>query len=108
MVKLHKMNEQLLKGIFTQQEWSFLIDSLNATMTVEPFRSKASALAMHCEDAAALEGLDSKWGVDMDVLLGKINALKPKQVESLYDVVEGFWNAPHETRNLEEWASRML
>lgn len=97
-----------LKGKFSQEEWSFFADSLNGTISDGIFRCNVEALAYHCQDAEDLDGTATKWGVDIDKLIEKVRALTSAQIETLYWFVEEFWNAEHEARNLEKWATELV
>lgn len=100
--KIRQTSLNELKGAFTPNEWEFLADSLNGTWVPEAFRCSVSGLIAHCEDSALLDGLDKKWGVDMDALKQKTQNLHGANVDALYSRVEGFWS--HSEQNLEEWA----
>ncbi|MHC1781035.1 MAG: hypothetical protein AB9922_12450 [Bacteroidales bacterium] len=104
-IRLYSRRE--LKGKFTREEWLFFIDSLNGSLTEARFRCNAGALMYHCHDAAELEGTANKWGVDLPVLLEKIQkTLTGAQVEALYTFIEGFWNK--EDRDLEKTANELV
>ncbi len=102
LMTIRKYSTNELKGIFTPAEWSFLVDSLNGTMTTDSFRCNVGALVHHCRDAEELDGTARKWEVDLGVLIIKIETLTAAQVEALYFRVEQFWE--EEGRNLEEFA----
>ncbi len=95
-----------IKGKFSREEWLFLIDSLNGTITTDRFRCIPSVLAAHCEDAAGLDGLDSKWDVDMATLLSKITTLTSAQLDAIYSYIEEFWDS--EERDLEKTATQLV
>ena len=92
-----------LKGIFTPEEWKFLADSLNGTMTLDDFRFSSSALVAHNEDSQIYEGTASKWGGSLSDLNAKCANLTAAQVEALYRRVEKFWEHPE--TDLEQWAA---
>jgi hypothetical protein len=100
MIRLYSTKE--LEGKFKPEEWCFLIDSLNGTMTDGMFRCNAGALAAHCEDAAQFEKTDEKWDINLYSLTSKIKNLTGAQVDSLYRRVEQFWS--DENRNLESFS----
>lgn len=106
MIRLHSKKE--LMGKFTKDEWLFFFDSLNGTLTDARYRCNPDILAFHSEDSEAFDGTATKWGLNIKDLIVKIKNLTAAQVEALYCYVEDFWNSPDESRNLEEWASRML
>lgn len=92
-----------LKGIFTPEEWKFLADSLNGTMTLDDFRFSNSALVAHCEDSQIYEGCADKWNINLIDLNAKCANLTAAQVEALYRRVEKFWKHPE--TDLEQWAA---
>lgn len=102
LMTIRKYSTNELKGIFTPEEWSFLADSLNGTMTTDAFRCNAGALVHHCQDAEELDGTGQKWEIDIEKLVRKVEKLTGAQVEALYFRVESFWE--DDNRNLEEFA----
>lgn len=106
MIRLHSKKE--LVGKFTKNEWSFFFDSLNGTLTDARYRCNPDILAFHSEDSETFEGTATKWKLDINDLIIKIKSLTAAQVEALYCYVESFWNSLDESRNIEEWASKML
>lgn len=91
-----------IKGRFTPEEWKFLADSLNGTMTLDDFRFVPSVLVAHNEDSQLYEGTADKWGVDLAALNAKVEALSATQVEALYRRIEKFWSHPE--TDLDAWA----
>ena len=53
-------------------------------------------------DAASLDNLDTKWGIEIGELVEKINLLHGANVDALYTRVEEFWARPG--IDLDEWA----
>ncbi len=102
LMTIRKYSTNELKGIFTPAEWSFLVDSLNGTMTRDSFRCNVGALVHHCQDAEELDGTASKWNVDLSQLTAKIEKLTGAQVEALYFRIESFWE--DEERDLDAFA----
>ena len=92
-----------LRGRFTPEEWKFLADSLNGTMTLDDFRFSASALVAHNEDSQLYDGTAARWGIDLAALNEKVSTLSAAQVEALYRRIERFW-ANSETIDLDVWA----
>ena len=91
-----------IKGRFTPEEWKFLADSLNGTLTLDDFRFVPSVLVAHNEDSQLYEGTADKWGVDLAALNAKVGALSATQVEALYRRIEKFWGHPE--TDLDAWA----
>ncbi|MEE1084131.1 MAG: hypothetical protein UH850_10455 [Paludibacteraceae bacterium] len=99
-IESYSMDE--IKGKLTEQEWKYLADSLNGTLALGSFRYSSSVLAAGVEDSDRLDGLGSKWGVDVKVLTEKILALTAAQIDAIYTRVEDFWNNPK--MDLNVWA----
>lgn len=95
-----------LKGHFTREEWMFLIDSLNGSVTEGMFRCNTGALVFHSKDAEEFEKTATKWDVDLPALVEKIEFLTAAQVEALYTFVEEFWEK--EDRDLEAAATELV
>lgn len=105
-IREHSKRE--LVGKFTEAEWFFFFDSLNGTLTDSRYRCNPGHLIFHSEDSEFHDGTASKYHIEINDLVPKIKKLTAAQVEALYCHVEEFWDAPHESRNLEEWAKKML
>lgn len=100
MIRTYSLSE--IRGRFSPEEWSFLADSLNGTITDGSFRCNAGALAYHCQDADKLDDLGEKWEIDVMDLMDKIKDLTAAQVDAVYFRVEQFWNS--EDKDLEEFS----
>lgn len=99
-IESYSMDE--IKGKLTEQEWKYLADSLNGTLALGSFRYSSSVLAAGVEDSDRLDGLGSKWDVDVKVLTEKILAMTAAQIDVIYTRVEEFWNNPE--KDLDVWA----
>lgn len=91
-----------LKGLFTVEEWKFLIDSLNGTIVDGVYRCNVSALVALCEDSEKYNHAASRWGVDINGLCEKIKGLKGAHIDAIYSRTESFWANPE--NDIEEWA----
>lgn len=100
--KMRQVSANELRGVFAPNEWKFLADSLNGVVIPDVFRCSVSALIAHAEDAAALDNLGTKWGVEIGELVGKISLLHGANVDALYTRVEEFW--AHPGTDFDEWA----
>lgn len=100
MIRRRSMAE--IKGVFTQEEWSLMADSLNGTIVTVEFRCIPGALIANIEDSDIYDGLGAKWGVDVKDLCSKIEKLTAAQVDAVFTRIEEFWN--DEDRDLESWA----
>ena len=100
--KMRQVSANELRNVFTPNEWKFFADSLNGVVIPDVFRCSVSALVAHVEDAASLDSLGTKWGVEIGELVTKINLLHGANVDALYTRVEEFW--AHPGTDLDEWA----
>lgn len=91
-----------IRGLFTPDEWKFLADSLNGTMTLDSFRYSKEALCYHNEDSETYEGTATKWHVSLEELNNKIKKLSGTNICAIYERVESFWNDPK--RDLLKWS----
>lgn len=98
---IEKYADRDIQGVFSEEEWKYLADSLNGTFVDGDFRYSKGALIAGVEDSATYDGLDKKWGVELDVLRNKINGLSSSAIEAIYRRVEDFWK---NSKSLEEWA----
>jgi len=101
LILLHSISMQEIKGVFTQEEWKFLSDSLNGSLVTDSFRVSKEALIAHNEDAEMYENTASKWGVDIKEMNEKIAKLSGAQIEAIYRRVERFWT---NDTDLEKWS----
>lgn len=81
-----------IEGVFTEKEWYYIRDMLNATMLPSTI-SYATMLVAQIEDAAALDGLDEKWEVDAKELARKISTLTEFQCYTVVKMSDEFWEA---------------
>lgn len=99
---IEKYADRDIMGRFTPEEWCYLADSLNGTLTKGDFRYQNVALIAQIEDSSIYDGLDKKWGVDAKSFCEKVKDLSSASVEAVFRRVEAFWNSGNQ--ELEEWA----
>lgn len=80
-----------LKGLFTPEEWCFLADSINGIWITDIMRNNVQMLIDNCEESA-MNGLDKKWGVDMENFKKKLTSLHGANVAAIYARIEKLWN----------------
>lgn len=98
-----------LKGRFTAGELSLVIDVFNATALTPELAGQT--LEIQVADGIALDGLDSKWEVQKDKVLGKIRDLTAFHKTVLEIWGNGFWYraaARDRDPELEEWLKALL
>lgn len=98
-----KMND--IRGIFTENEWKGLANSLNGTTVDEIMRYSNDLFIDHCDDAELYESSFSAMGASLQTVNEKIKGLTKIQVSSVLDRVAEFWNNQNGTGiELEKWA----
>lgn len=95
---LYKRTLLSLKNTFSRAELSLLIDVFNGTFLTPDLAGQH--LEIQVEDGIRLEGLDEKWKVDSETLLGKVRALNMFERACLEIWAKGFWN---KDQNMDEW-----
>lgn len=70
-------------------EASLLVDALQGTVVSGP--SYREEICFAVEDACRHEGVDEKWGVEVEPLLEKLAHMSPGGVMAILDAVERFW-----------------
>lgn len=98
-----KMND--IRGIFTENEWKGLANSLNESIIDDIMRYSPEMLIAHCEDAELYETSFSWMEADVKSVCEKIKGLTKIQVSSVLDRVAEFWNNQNGTGiELDKWA----
>ena len=100
--RIRLVSEKELAGIFTDNEWRFLFDSLNGVLIDDSMSCNVGVLIAHCEDAERFEGTASRWDVNIEDVTAKIADLKGANIEALYDRVKRFWSKDND---LNEWSN---
>lgn len=97
-----------MRGRFAPAEVKYLIDMLNSVfMDPAQIRGWAQSLAWSVEDAAALDGLDKKWGVDAKMLSQAVAELSSAEAAWLVDRVRTYW-LTHDTKPMDELVAQLF
>lgn len=88
-----------MKGKFDEYEVRYLVDCFKQ-IHLEPqiLLSWPKLVAGCISDAAVLERLDAKWGIDVEALAEKVSNLSFPQALWLYDRIQLYWKDPTEER----------
>lgn len=81
-----------LKGVFTEQELSALVDCFNSTMLTKSMQAYKEIILAQVQDSNKYEGLYEKWGIEAVSFEGKINQLTELQSFFLQEELYRFWN----------------
>lgn len=92
-----------LKGLFSPEEWIFLVDAFNGTLIDEIFCANVGAFMAACEDADRYEGLAVKHGIELSSFLAKVKTLHGANIEAIYSRIKEYWEH-YDTIVLEIWA----
>lgn len=103
-IELEKRFSIELKGIFTRSELSLIIDAENGTMINTQYWGSQQMMAIHLNDAHNLDGLGTKWGVDIDHLIEKIEEMPKSLFLFFHEQVYRFWNEGE--NSLEEFLEK--
>lgn len=91
-----------LKGLFTVDEWVFIINTFNSTLTDEMFCANKGAFIACCEDAEKYEGGATILNMDLSAFINKINSLKGANIEAIYSRIKDYWSHSNEI-DLNQW-----
>lgn len=83
-----------IRGTFTEDELKAILDANNGTMVSEPFWGSQRAMAIQMEDAEQFDQVGKKWGVDVSVIIEKIQDLSPASFLYFHEEIYRFWNEP--------------
>ncbi len=89
--EIQKRTVSELKGKFTPEELSAIVDNLNGVMIQSQFKANTEVLWHHLLDGDEYDGLFSKWGIDSAEFKGKVLSLTSAQAYFLQDCAQNFW-----------------
>lgn len=97
-----------LRGKFTRGELCLILDVFNGVILSA--RLSGQHLLLEVYDGMTIEGLDAKWEVDRDLLMGKLKALSGLELTAMEIWGAGFWHSgtwEDQEHGIETWC-RML
>ena len=94
-----------LKGTFAAEELQLMIDVMNSTMLSPQLAGQQ--LKANVEDGIALDHLDTKWEVDGNSLIAKINDMSVPEIFFLEIWIQGFWVQSDEIE-LEDYIKELI
>lgn len=95
-----------LRGVFNREEIIAFVDIYNGTMYDPTFVGR-QYLSIQLEDAEAFEGIVTRHGADLQVMLTKVSQLTHAQALVLAEECWRFWYAS-DKQELDEFVSRMV
>ncbi len=91
---LRRVAIQTLYNVFTREELSMLVVTLNGVELDGKLMAQRANLVIHIRDREAYEGACTKWKVDVDPFIKKVEILNPVEVMVIFDEIWRFWNIP--------------
>jgi DNA-binding Xre family transcriptional regulator len=89
-----------LQGVFTGPEKHYLCDMLNGSLYVYRVHPK-EYLKIQIIDANAYDGLGSKWGVQVNEFVKKIDSLTTHQAYMVIKIISEFWESISQGKQID-------
>lgn len=98
-IKASQVEEQIVKDLFTNQEWIGMADAFNGTIIdpEQPFFRK-EVLIGQMQDAEVYENTSIRHEYDFGTLMKKINSLSEFQSLVVMELIHRFWNENEEKK----------
>jgi len=93
-----------LKGRFTPGELSLLLDVMNGHMLTPQLAGQS--LIISCVDSMALDGTDTKWGVDAQGFADSLQGCRPFELACLEIWAQAFWESGN--GELRNWVAQLI
>lgn len=100
--QLLKYSEEELRGKFTPEEWTALIDLVNSQMLVPQYICVKSLMMATVEDGEKFEGTLTRHGADLGTMIKKMETLTAAQTAAMMKRAKRFWENPG--NSIEEWS----
>ena len=81
-----------LKGVFTENEWSFIFDLTKGLIIDDNFSSSKGVLIAQIEDAEKYKGLATNHFADVNKMIEKIKSLHGSNIDAIYERAAAFWS----------------
>ena len=102
--RLKKTTLNEIKGYFSREELTVLVDCLNGTMLTPDFIYNKSFFIFNLEDFEQLEGGISRHNASPEILLNKLKELNSSTVYFLFLEILNFWQKGD---NLDDFLERL-
>lgn len=98
-----------LRGIFTKQELTGIISSLNGTMFQPQMAIIKEVFIAHLEDSERYENISLNFGFDFSDLLAKVKKINQFQLFFLQEDINNFWqNQANQEDSLDNFIKKYL
>ncbi|WP_300794327.1 hypothetical protein [uncultured Bacteroides sp.] len=89
-----------LKGVFTENEWSFIFDLTKGLIIDDNFSSSKGVLIAQIEDSEKYDGLATRHFADVSKMMEKIKTLHGSNIDAIYERAAAFWS---QHNDIKEW-----
>lgn len=89
-----------LKGVFSENEWSFIFDLTKGLIIDDNFSSSKGVLIAQIEDSEKYDGLATKHFADVSKMMEKIKTLHGSNIDAIYERAATFWS---QQNDIKEW-----
>lgn len=89
-----------LKGVFSENEWSFIFDLTKGLIIDDNFSSSKGVLIAQIEDSEKYDGLATKHFADVSKMVEKIKTLHGSNIDAIYERAAAFWS---QQNDIKEW-----
>lgn len=89
-----------LKGVFNENEWSFIFDLTKGLIIDDNFSSSKGVLIAQIEDSEKYDGLATRHFADVSKMMEKIKTLHGSNIDAIYERASAFWS---QQNDIKEW-----
>lgn len=100
MKRIREVAMAELKGVFTENEWSFIFDLTKGLIIDDSFSSSKGVLIAQIEDSEKYDGLATRHFADVSKMMEKIKTLHGSNIDAIYERAAAFWS---QQNDIKEW-----
>lgn len=100
MKRIREVAMAELKGVFSENEWSFMFDLTKGLIIDDNFSSSKGVLIAQIEDSEKYDGLATKHFSDVSKMVEKIKTLHGSNIDAIYERAAAFWS---QQNDIKEW-----
>lgn len=90
-IRMEKIMMNEIQGFFSKNELMAIIDANNGVMITPPFWGNPTAMVLSLEDAETLDGLGTKWEINIHDLNKKLLKMPRSLFLFLHEQIYRFW-----------------
>ena len=100
MKRIREVAMAELKGVFTENEWSFIFDLTKGLIIDDNFFSSQGVLIAQIEDSEKYDGMATRHFADVSKMVEKIKTLHGSNIDAIYERAAAFWS---QQNDIKEW-----